>query len=290
MDFVTFLKKHQQRVNIVLAGILPDEAKNNLHQAMRYSVLNGGKRLRPLLVYVTGLALHGNAEKLDIPATAAELIHCYSLIHDDLPAMDDADLRRGKPTCHKKFDEATAILAGDALQVLSFDLLSRDTKHLDCSQQKQMISILSQACAQMAEGQSLDITHQQQISLAELTKINQLKTGRLIEASVLLGAIAANCQDKKILNELKKYAQHIGLAFQISDDILDMESHHETLGKPTHHDQKLNKTTYPALIGIEKAKQKLQQLHLEAMDCLQNIKLEKSLLVDLANYIIIRRK
>jgi len=279
-----FRQEFQDRINAKLDEILPHDANNNLHQAMRYSVLNGGKRLRPPLVYATGVALHGEAKKLDIPAAAIELIHCYSLIHDDLPAMDDAALRRGKPTCHKKFNEATAILAGDALQALSFELLSRQAK------QNQMISILSQACMQMAEGQTLDIANQQPTSLTELNKINQLKTGSLIEASVLLGAVACDCQDKKILNELKKYAQNVGLAFQIGDDILDVESQTETLGKLVATDQKLNKATYPTIIGIEKSKQQLQQLYQEAITCLKNIKLEKSLLADLANYIIARQK
>lgn len=279
-----FRQEFQGRINAKLDEILPRDAKNNLHQAMRYSVLNGGKRLRPTLVYAVGLALNNTPEKLDIPAAAIELIHCYSLIHDDLPAMDNADLRRGKPTCHKKFNEATAILAGDALQALSFELLSRHAK------QNQMISILSQACLQMAEGQTLDIANQQPTSLTELNKINQLKTGSLIEASVLLGAAASDCQDKKILNELKKYAQNVGLAFQIGDDILDVASQTETLGKPIAVDQKLNKITYPALIGIEKAQQQLQQLYQEAITCLESIRLEKSLLADLANYIIARQK
>lgn len=276
MELDDFCQKFKNRINAKLDEILPRDAKNSLHQAMRYSVLNGGKRLRPLLIYATGLALHGEAKKLDTPAAAIELIHCYSLIHDDLPAMDDAALRRGKPTCHKKFNEATAILAGDALQALSFELLS---SNLD--QQNQMISILSRACMQMAEGQILDIARQQPTSLTELNKINQLKTGALIEASILLGAATVNCQDKKILNNLKKYAQNIGLAFQINDDILDLVGQNKTLGKPIRHDQKLNKITYPALIGIEKAQQQVQQLHQEAIIYLENISLENSLLADL---------
>ena len=139
MNCDNFIKTYQQRITKALTKILPNDQKNNLHQAMRYSVLNGGKRLRPILVYAIGLTLKGTPAALDIPACAAELIHCYSLIHDDLPAMDNSDLRRGKPTCHKAFDEATAILAGDALQTLSFDFLSRNTKYFSCEQQKQMM-------------------------------------------------------------------------------------------------------------------------------------------------------
>lgn len=279
MKFDDFLKQYQNRISSYLHDILPAEENNILHQAMRYSVLNGGKRLRPILVYATGLTLNANPQNLDIPATAVELIHCYSLIHDDLPAMDNADLRRDKPTCHKRFNEAVAILAGDALQALSFAILSRNN---------QMSSILSQACLRMAEGQAQDITNQTTISLEKLNHINQLKTGALIEASVLLGAISANCKDKKILDELKKYTQNIGLAFQIHDDILDIESTTKALGKPTQSDQTLDKITYPALIGIKQAKQKLQQLHQQAIECLSKINLENSLLADLANFVITR--
>lgn len=279
MKFDDFLKQYQNRISSYLHDILPAEENNILHQAMRYSALNGGKRLRPILVYATGLTLNANPKNPDIPAAAVELIHCYSLIHDDLPAMDNADLRRGKPTCHKKFNEAIAILAGDALQALSFEILSRNS---------QMSLILSQACLHMAEGQAQDITNQNAISLEKLNHINQLKTGALIEASVLLGATSANCQDKKILDELKKYAQNIGLAFQIHDDILDIESTAKTLGKPTQSDQALDKITYPALIGIKQAKQKLQQLHQQAIECLNEINLANSLLADLANFVITR--
>lgn len=279
MNFDEFLKQYQTRISSHLHKILPAEEDNILHQAMRYSVLNGGKRLRPILIYAAGLALHARPENLDIPASAIELIHCYSLIHDDLPAMDNADLRRGKPTCHKKFSEAIAILAGDALQALSFAILS----HND-----QMSSILSQACLHMAEGQAQDITNQTTISLEKLNHINQLKTGALIEASVLLGAVSANCHNKKILNGLKKYAQNIGLAFQIHDDILDIESTSKNLGKPTQTDQTLNKPTYPALIGVTQAKQKLQKLHQQAIESLNEINLENSLLADLANFVITR--
>jgi farnesyl diphosphate synthase len=281
LDFDYFLKQHQTRISSYLNEILPDEKNNILHQAMRYSVLNGGKRLRPILVYAAGLALHGNPKNLDTSAAAVELIHCYSLIHDDLPAMDNADLRRGKPTCHKKFNEAIAILAGDALQALSFEILSRNN---------QMSSILSQTCLYIAEGQAQDIANQTTISLEKLNHINQLKTGALIEASVLLGATSANCQNQKILDALKKYAQNIGLAFQIHDDILDIESTTKTLGKPTQSDQTLNKPTYPALIGVTQAKQKLQQLHQQAIECLNKINLENSLLADLANFVITRHR
>jgi len=289
LNFDNFIKTYQQRITKALTKILPNDQKNNLHQAMRYSVLNGGKRLRPILVYAVGLILKGSPGTLDTPACAVELIHCYSLIHDDLPAMDNSDLRRGKPSCHKAFEEATAILAGDALQALSFDILSRNNKYFSCEQQKQMMSTLSQACTKMAEGQMLDITHAKQISLTELTHINTLKTGALIEASIKLGIIAANCQNKKIANALSAYAQNIGLAFQIRDDILDVTESGKTLGKPAKLDQKLEKTTYPALIGLEPAQQKLQKLYQQAIASLEKISLDCSLLIDLTNYIIDRK-
>jgi geranylgeranyl pyrophosphate synthase len=272
---------YQHRIVKVLNKILPAKPRNILHQAMRYSVLNGGKRLRPILVYITGKILHAPLINLDIPASAVELIHCYSLIHDDLPAMDNANLRRGKLTCHKKFNEATAILAGDALQSLSFNLLSKETK---------MLATLTQACMKMAEGQMLDISTHKQVSLQKLTKINSLKTGALIEASVILGAIAAGCQDQSVFTALSNYAQCVGIAFQIRDDILDIEGSTKTLGKTIAMDKQQSKSTYPTLLGIAKAKQKMQHLHTQAITHLRTISLHDSLLADLAGYLINRKK
>lgn len=289
MHFDDFCQNFQRRINSFLDEILPNAAQNTLHQAMRYATLNNGKRLRPLFVYATGLAFNAEAKTLDILAAAVEIIHCYSLIHDDLPAMDNSDLRRGLPSCHKKFDEANAILAGDALFAFSFEVLSQKF-YPTHALQNQMIAILSTASLQMAEGQAQDIANQTITSCEELDQINQLKTGALIEASILLGAIAANCQNKAILHELKQYARHVGLAFQISDDILDVESNPEALGKPTQHDQKLNKPTYPAIIGLDGAKQKLQQLLTAADLSLKKLNLEKSFLNDLATSIINRQR
>ena len=242
---------------------------------MIYSVLNGGKRLRPLLVYMTGEILGAPLEALDIPACAIEQIHSFSLIHDDLPALDNDDLRRGKPSCHKAFDEAIAILAGDALQPLAFDVLSSQTPLLTAEQQIKMIQTLSKACRKMVIGQALDIANPQQPSEETFTHINQAKTGALIEASVNLGAITANCKDELTLNALSQYAQYVGLAFQIHDDIADFE-------KPSKKNEKI---TYPALIGIENAKQKVRELHDLAIQQLKTVNLDDSYLSDFAGYV-----
>jgi farnesyl diphosphate synthase len=288
MNFVDYLKTYKQRIENVLQDKLP-QTDNILHQAIRYSVLNGGKRLRPILVYATGESLGGNPKALDIPACAIELIHCYSLIHDDLPSMDNDDLRRGKPTCHIAFNEAIAILAGDALQALSFEILSEKSPLFTANQQTQMINTLTKACRNMADGQALDITNQQQLSLEELTIMYQNKTGALIQASIISGALAANCQQQSSLNTLAQYAQSIGLAFQIQDDIIDIESDTKTLGKPSGSDIKANKTTYPSILGIEKSKEKVEQLYEQSLKYLQNLHLENSPLANLAHYIISRK-
>jgi len=259
------------RINDTLNRILPSHPSNRLQQAMHYSVFNGGKRLRPLWVYITGQTFGAALETLDMPAAAIECIHCYSLIHDDLPAMDDDDLRRGKPTCHKAFDEATAILAGDALQTLAFDILSK----ADCPAQMriQMVSTLAEQSGYrgMVGGQSLDLLAENKtIAFSELQHIHALKTGALIRASIRLGALAANC-DENTLQTLDHFAKHAGLAFQIQDDLLDIESTTDKLGKTAGSDIKLQKSTYPALLGIEKAKQQLNEAHQAAICTLNKL-------------------
>ena len=251
-----------QRVEAVLEQTLPtaETAPQRLHAAMRHATLGGGKRIRPLLVYAAG-SLFGTDERwLDAPATAVEMIHAYSLVHDDLPAMDDDALRRGKPTVHVAFDEATAILAGDALQALAFSLLAE----APVSAELRVAWLRSLASASgvsgMCGGQALDVDATGQLqSLAQLERMHALKTGALIRASVRMGALAGTV-DEGTLQVLDGFAQALGLAFQVRDDILDVESSSEALGKTVGKDAAQAKSTYPALLGMEGAKAKLKEL------------------------------
>ena len=267
-----FISTSQAQIQHVLEQILPaaTQQSQRLHQAMRYSVLAGGKRIRPLLVYATGQSFGAEFNALNIPAAAVELIHCYSLIHDDLPAMDNDDLRRGQPTCHKAFDEATAILAGDALQCLAFSILAAATQS-SAAQILQMINILGQCCGSfgMAGGQMIDLEAMgRTLTLAELQTMHALKTGALIKASVLMGAIAAKV-DATTFNNLNEFATHLGLAFQIQDDILDVEGETQMLGKQAGADALLNKPTYPAILGLAAAKQQMETAYQQALSCLE---------------------
>jgi geranylgeranyl pyrophosphate synthase len=232
---------------------------SGLHEAMRYAVLDGGKRIRPTLVYAGGMATGAAQARLDIPACAVELIHAYSLVHDDLPAMDDDDLRRGKPSCHRAFGDAHAILAGDALQSLAFQILAQNkSQDTDAATRLQMIRTLAQASGSrgMAGGQAIDLAATgQQLNIAELEDMHIHKTGALIRASVVLGAMCGNDVDSVQLGRLDHYAKCIGLAFQIRDDILDVEGVTETLGKHTGMDQHREKSTYPAIIGLDAARE-----------------------------------
>ncbi|GAL19796.1 dimethylallyltransferase [Vibrio maritimus] len=236
---------------------------------MRYALLLGGKRARPFLVYATGSIFGCTEEELDTPAAAIECIHAYSLIHDDLPAMDDDELRRGKPTCHIEFDEATAILTGDALQTLAFTILSEGPlASFAESQRINMVKELANAsgAAGMCIGQALDLeAENRSVGLEELEQIHRHKTGALIKCAVQLGALAAGEKGREYLPQLENYAEAIGLAFQVQDDILDIVSDTETLGKPQGSDVELNKSTYPALLGLEGAQQKATQLFEEAL-------------------------
>ena len=227
--------------------------------------------MRPLLVYLTGQCLGAPLDTLDKPAAAVECIHSYSLIHDDLPAMDNADLRRGQPSCHKQFDEATAILAGDALLTLAFELLSR---HPDAHSAIKMIQVLSHAsgCSGLVGGQALDLLSENNlITLSQLETIHRLKTASLIHASVQLGALGAQCQNEIILNFLHQFGLHLGLAFQIKDDILDVEGQESVLGKKTGMDQKNSKSTYPSILGLHQAKIVLQKHYQIALSALNNL-------------------
>lgn len=294
LNVQTHLQVWQERIEQVLDQVLPATHLHpgRLHEAMRYSVLNGGKRMRPLLVYATGEALGVEAEKLDIPAAAIELIHVYSLVHDDLPAMDDDDLRRGKPTCHKAYDEATAILVGDALQALAFQLLAAHPQ-LDVlpAQRLRMIDQLGQAAGSrgMVAGQAIDLgAVGKELTELELEIMHIHKTGALIRASVLLAAYAAEGISAEQLRQLDRFAKCVGLAFQVQDDILDVESDTQTLGKTRGADAAAGKPTYPSIIGMAAAKAKLQDLHDEAVSALAGFGESADLLREIAEFTVKR--
>lgn len=256
--------------------------ENLLLEAINYSVTAGGKRLRPLLIYATAETFHYPLEKVDTAAMSIELVHCYSLIHDDLPAMDNDDLRRGKPTCHKVFNEAIAILAGDALQTWAIEIIADDT-NLTTDKRIAIISCLTKAIGitGMANGQSLDLQAENKIVNVEwVEKIHLFKTGKLIEASVNIAAIIAGCNEE-VRENLRTFSSLLGLAFQIQDDVLDIEATTDQLGKPQGSDQFKQKTTYPQLVGLEKSKQKINDLIAEAQICLKKIPTDTSLLNDL---------
>lgn len=289
-----YLSICQQRVEHALSIRLPAEniLPQTLHQAMRYSVLNGGKRTRPLLTYATGQALGVSEDTLDAQACAVEFIHVYSLIHDDLPAMDNDDLRRGKPTCHKAYDEATAILAGDALQALAFEVLATDPSILvDAATRLKMITTLSKASGSqgMVGGQAIDLASVgTKLNLPELENMHIHKTGALIRASVNLAALSKPELDPIAAKNLDHYAKCIGLSFQVKDDILDVESDTATLGKTQGKDLDNDKPTYPALLGMAGAKKKALELHEQAVASLRTFGGEADLLRELSLYIIER--
>jgi len=274
-SFSQQLRTLQKRVDNVLEAYIDalPFGGSPLVEAMRHGALLGGKRMRPYLVYASGQLFGLKLENLDAPAAAIECIHAYSLIHDDLPAMDDDDLRRGQPTCHVKFGEANAILAGDALQTLAFSLLADvEMPDVAVSDRLSMISELAQASgvAGMCAGQALDLEAEgKQVDLAALERIHRHKTGALIRAAVRIGALAAGERGRAALPLLDRYAEAIGLAFQVQDDILDVIGDTQTLGKRQGADQQLGKSTYPALLGLEGAQAKAKDLYLEAVAALE---------------------
>ena len=286
------LRRLQQRAERALDARLPavGTAPAHLHEAMRYATLEGGKRVRASLVYATGEAVGAPDTALDAPACAVELIHAYSLVHDDLPCMDDDDLRRGKPTCHKAYDEATALLAGDALQSLAFELLSAEPT-LSAAQRLHMIALLAGAAGSrgMAGGQAIDLAAAgKSLALTELEDMHRRKTGALIRAAVLLGAYAREDLDDAKLRALDEYSCAIGLAFQITDDILDVEGLTETLGKKPGVDLDRGKATYTSLLGLAKAKTRAKTLHRQALESLAPLGDNGGLLAELAGFIIER--
>lgn len=285
----------QQRNNAQLELWLKhfSNVDSRLIQAMNYGLLLGGKRVRPFLVYATGQMLGCELIQLDTPASAIECIHAYSLIHDDLPAMDDDELRRGQPTCHVKFDEATAILTGDALQTLAFSILAEGPLATEGeSQRVKMIQMLAQASGAqgMCLGQALDLAAENRsVSVDELEHIHRNKTGALIRCAVRLGALAAGEKGLAVLPQLDTYAQAVGLAFQVQDDILDVVSDTQTLGKPQGSDEQLHKSTYPALLGLEGAIEKAQALLEESLRALEAIPYDTEYLEAFARYVIERK-
>ena len=292
--FPEFLARIRARIEQALDQRLPapTRAPQRLHAAMRHATLGGGKRLRAALVYATGEAFRAPQEVLDVPACALELMHAYSLAHDDLPAMDNDDLRRGKPTVHKAFDDATAILAGDALQALAFELLASDAAlAINPARRLSMIARLGAAAgsAGMAGGQAVDLDAVgKQLSLAELEAMHHAKTGALISAAVALGALSAEDTGVAQLAALDAYARAIGLAFQIADDILDVEGAAATLGKTPGRDQILAKPTYPALLGMDRARLLAREQHTIALESLSPLGDNVRLLSDIADFILDR--
>jgi geranylgeranyl pyrophosphate synthase len=277
----TFISERLERISQALAKVLPATEQHpvSLHQAMRYSVLGDGKRIRPLLVYAAGEGFGASPDSLDAAACAVELIHCYSLIHDDLPAMDDDDIRRGKPSCHKAFGEATAILAGDALANLAAKVLA-ESELLSCEQRLNMIKVLAQTSSSsgMVGGQVLELeTPESSLTIKKLEHIHNLKTGALISAAVKLGALAAGTVNKSQFVYLDKFAKNLGLAFQIQDDIDD------SLSDKLH---KNDKTNYVTLLGLKDARRRLKSLQQNAFRFLQQLKQNGELLQIVASYII----
>ncbi len=294
--FAEIVKPLQSRSSEVLAALLPQsgEHQSELVRAMRYAVLSPGKRIRPVLTYLTGQALGVPLTTLDNAAASVELIHAYSLIHDDLPAMDDDDLRRGRPTCHKKFDEATAILAGDALQALAFEVLVKEANDMITPSTKvKMVKILASSSGVfgMAGGQAVDLAAAgKKMTETQMERMHLLKTGALIKASVMLGYQLADLDDQGLCGALENYAHCIGLAFQVQDDILDVEGDTAIIGKPQGSDHVSDKATYPKLLGLEEAKKTADNLISSAIASLEILKGNGEPLRILADYVIKREK
>lgn len=291
-SLVDWMRTGAQRMEVVLDGLLPpiQQAPQGLHQAMRYAVLEGGKRIRPLLVYAAGALVQAPQQTLDHAAAAVELIHAYSLVHDDMPCMDNDVLRRGKPTVHVKFGEANALLVGDALQTLAFEVLVQ-APQLAPAVQLEMLRVLAQAsgAAGMAGGQAIDLDSVgQPLSQVQLEQMHGLKTGALLSASVQLGALAGIPLQSGQVSALGVFSQKMGLAFQVADDVLDVVADTATLGKTAGKDAQANKPTYVALLGLEGARQYVQTLHQQAVQALDAFGVAADRLRQLAGYMVSR--
>jgi geranylgeranyl pyrophosphate synthase len=293
-DLSGWMEVHRARVETALDRRLPsaDSPPAALHRAMRYSALAGGKYLRPMLVYATGDVFGADAGRLDGAACAVELIHAYSLIHDDLPAMDDDALRRGKPSCHVAFGEAMAILAGDALQALAFQILAEDPGiDVDPAQRLKMIEVLARAAGSlgMAGGQAIDLQSVGgTLAPSQLEDMHLRKTGALIRASVMLGALGSGNRDGDVLRTLDEYARGIGLAFQVRDDVLDVEGETAVLGKTQGSDRHRDKPTYCSVFGVEEARKMAAELYRSAVDRLAAMGTRADTLRALSAYIVRR--
>jgi len=301
MSTLTSYAIYQKRINNFLTDKLNNLEVNDskLLDAMHYGLLIGGKRMRPYLAYITGEAISVETTDIDAVAAAIECIHAYSLLHDDLPAMDDDDLRRGKPTCHKAFDEATAILAGDALQTLAFDILANHTfinhQRNSVAAATMQISLIQQLVSAsgyqgMCGGQALDLAATDQlISIAQLKRLHLLKTGALLEAAVIMPSLCSEEVTPKHRQIFSEFAQLIGLAYQVQDDIIDLTSSDEELGKPSGSDLEANKSTYPSLLGLQGAQQKAENLLQQALQALARLPYNTDSLANFANFIVKRR-
>jgi len=291
-DFSTRMPDYVSRVEQCMDAALPAEnqAPDRLHSAMRYAAMSGGKRIRPLLVYATGECLEVHPDRLDIPATAIEFIHAFSLVHDDLPAMDDDDLRRGRPTVHRKYDEATAILAADALQPLAFQVIASAQQLCDI-EVRRLVELITGACGSlgMTGGQAIDLESEgQALSVDELAKMHGLKTGALISASVMSACCLAPALEPENLAAMESFSRDIGLAFQIRDDILDVEGETDVIGKPSGSDAAQAKATWPALFGVDESKRRCHELLVNANGALDKFGGETDSLRFLANLIVER--
>ena len=285
MSFEAWVAIHTPRINAALDQLCPSDG-SPLREAMRYSLLAGGKRLRPLLCIAAAEAVGSDIEQVLPAACALEMIHTFSLIHDDLPVMDDDDLRRGVPTCHVKYDEGTAILAGDALQALAFKTLLKSIQHTEhpCL----AIGALAEACLSMCDGQAADLAAEgKELSLAELQEIHEQKTGELITNSIYLGALLGGGSEDEVFR-VQGFGYHIGIAFQIVDDILDVTGDDATLGKPAGSDLKHDKATYPKLVGLDESKRLARAAEQEALKALEIFRETAEPLREIARYIVER--
>ena len=295
LQFARRLEAWQSRAEAQLDARLPSASRHpaRLHEALRYSVLGGGKRVRPVLVYATAHSLGLDESLVDGAACAVEFIHAYSLVHDDLPAMDDDDMRRGRPTCHKAFDEATAILVGDSLQVLAFQILARGAGLPDdAAVRLKLVELLAigSGTEGMAGGQAVDLAVKgTRLTAPQIEDMHARKTGALIRASVLMAAACRTDLDESRWQALDQYARDIGLAFQIQDDLLDVEGDAQLMGKPTGADKADNKPTYPAIVGVESARKRLQELHHSALNALQILGPHAATLASLSDWLVLRR-
>lgn len=292
-DFPAWVSAHQSNFENTLKRLLPqaDTTPQRLHAAMRYSVLDGGKRVRPLLAFAAGELAGAPVARVEIAAAAVEIIHAYSLVHDDMPCMDDDVLRRGKPTCHVEYDEATALLVGDALQSLAFQLLSEYSLSDDAGKQLQMVKLLAVASGSrgMGGGQAIDLASVgKQLTLPELEQMHIHKTGALIRCAILLGAHCGHLTQAQ-LDKLDHYGKCVGLAFQVVDDILDSEADTATLGKTAGKDADHDKPTYVSLLGVSAAKDMATELHGQALEALREFGEAAQRLRELAGFIVMRK-